>query len=191
MSRIIAGDAGSIRLASAPAGTRPTTDRVKESVFAMLESQDAISGSDVLDLFAGTLALGLEALSRGAKSLVGVEKYRPALEVCLKNASSVGTALNSAGRQPPIEIKLTDCRSFLAATTKEFDLIFMDPPYNLGAADVEQLIRLAAKVLRIDGLLVVEQAGEVESLKLPEGIEQLERRDYGDTAVFFFRAIAP
>ena len=96
MSRIISGLAGSIRLASAPAGTRPTSDRVKESVFASLEAVGAIENADVLDLFAGTGALGLEALSRGAKSLVAIESARAALNVCLKNSANVGTALSAA-----------------------------------------------------------------------------------------------
>ncbi len=74
MSRIIAGRVGSLRLGTAANVTRPTSDRVKESLFSSLESLDVLSGARVLDLFAGTAALGLEAISRGAASLVAVEK---------------------------------------------------------------------------------------------------------------------
>ena len=187
MSRIIAGDAGSIRLASAPNGTRPTSDRVKESVFGALVAGSALVDADVLDLFAGTGALGLEALSRGAKSLVGIEKNRTALNVCLRNAAAVGSALNSAGRRPAMEFKVMDSFAYLAGTSKEFDLIFADPPYELKSAEVERLVSLAAKILRPGGLVVIEQSAKVSSLEYPENLELQARKAYGDTAVFFFR----
>lgn len=190
MSRIISGLAGSIRLATAATGTRPTSDRVKESVFGTLEALDAIGDAEVLDLFAGTLALGLEALSRGAAGLVGIDKNRSALEVCLRNASAVGTALNAAGRRPPMEIKLSDSFSYLKSTPKRFDLIFADPPYNLAFDQVESLLELCADVLNPDGVLVLEQSGKVKELNVPEKLELEKRREYGDTAVFFFRANA-
>lgn len=190
MSRIISGLAGSIRLAGAANGTRPTSDRVKESVFGALEALDAIEDARVLDLFAGTLALGLEALSRGAGGLVGVEKNRNALEVCLRNASAVGTALSAGGRKPPMEIKLVDSFSYLKSTEKKFDLIFADPPYNLALDQVELLLELSSKVLNPGGVMVLEQSGAVQSLSAPEKLELQKRREYGDTAVFFFRANA-
>jgi 16S rRNA (guanine966-N2)-methyltransferase len=99
-----------------------------------LEAAGAIENADVLDLFAGTGALGLEALSRGAKSLVAIESARAALNVCLKNSASVGTALSAAGVRPPMEIKLSDAVAYLASTIKEFDLVFADPPYDLDVA---------------------------------------------------------
>ena len=191
MSRIIAGDAGSIRLAAAPNGTRPTSDRVKESLFASLESLDAIADRSVLDLFAGTGALGLEALSRGASSLVGIEKNRLALQAALKSAAAVGTALNAAGRRPPIEFKLVDSFSYLAGTDQEFDLIFADPPYALEGVEVERLLSLAAKVTKPEGVIVIEQSGKVRALETPDNLTQLSRRDYGDTSVFVFKATAP
>ena len=190
MSRIISGLAGSIRLATAATGTRPTSDRVKESVFGTLEALDAIKDAEVLDLFAGTLALGLEALSRGAAGLVGIEKHRSALEVCLRNASAVGTALSAAGSRPPMEIKLTDSFSYLKSTPKKFDLIFADPPYNFALDQVALLLELCADVLNLDGVLVLEQSGKVKGLEAPETLELDKRREYGDTAVFFFRANA-
>ena len=190
MSRIIAGDAGSIRLAAAPDGPRPTSDRVKESVFGSLESASAFADADVLDLFAGTAALGLEALSRGARSLVGVEKNRAALQVCLKNDAAAGSAFNSVGRRPPIEFKLSDVFGYLAGTDKEFDLIFADPPYQLGRPEVERLLALVAKILRPGGIVVLEQSGKATELVIPEGLELDARREYGDTAVFLFRSTA-
>ena len=188
MSRIISGLAGSIRLASAPAGTRPTSDRVKESVFASLEAVGAIENADVLDLFAGTGALGLEALSRGAKSLVAVESARAALNVCLKNSASVGTALSAAGAQPPMEIKLSDAVAYLASTIKEFDLVFADPPYDLDVAG--KLLERVGAVLRPNGLFVLELSSKTENPALVEGIELSSEKAYGDTKVLIFRLTA-
>jgi 16S rRNA (guanine966-N2)-methyltransferase len=190
VSRIIAGDAGSIRLAGAPSGTRPTSDRVKESLFGSLEAMDCLDGSAVLDLFCGTAALGLEALSRGAGSLVGVEKHRPALQVALKNAAAVGTALSAAGRRPPMEFKLADSFGYLAGTEKEFDLILADPPYSLETSEVERLVGLAAKIIRPQGVIAIEQSSKVGAIEAPEGLELVARRDYGDTCVFVFIASA-
>lgn len=190
MSRIIGGVAGSIRLAGAAPGTRPTSDRVKESVFGALEAADQISGARVLDLYAGTLALGLEALSRGASDLVAIEKHRPALQVCLENAAKVGSALNAAGRRPPMEIKLTDAMSYLAGTEKQFDLVFADPPYDLELNQVTRLLSLIGHVISDDAVVVLEQAGSVTEIELPNSLEFLSRRDYGDTSVWMFRASA-
>lgn len=185
MSRIISGLAGSIRLASAPSGTRPTSDRVKESLFASLESKGDIEGSDVLDLFAGTGALGLEALSRGAKSLVSIEAKRPALDVCLKNASSVATALSAAGVRPPMEIKLTDALGYLATTMKEFDLVFADPPYDLDAS--QQILELVEKILKPQGVFAFELSGKANNPEPLGNLELESDKTYGDTKVLIFR----
>lgn len=186
MSRIIAGTAGSLRLAGAAKGTRPTTDRVKESVFAVLETLDAINDSRVLDLYAGTMALGLEAVSRGARSLVGVEKNRSAHSICLKNAQTVRKALQAAGRDAAIEVKLLDAIGYLKKTDAEFDLIFADPPYEVATSEVETLIRLATGAISRTGVLVVEQSAAVKDLEIHAPLELYQRREYGDTAVFFF-----
>ena len=184
MSRIISGLAGSIRLSPAPSGTRPTSDRVKESLFASLETKDAIDSTDVLDLFAGSGALGLEALSRGARSLTAVEAARPALNVCLKNAASVGSALSAAGVRPPMEIKLSDAIAYLAGTTKEFDLVFADPPYDKDLST--KLLSLVEPVLRPKGRFVLELSSKSDSPQ-PEGTLELEsEKTYGDTKVLVF-----
>ena len=188
MSRIISGLAGSIRLVAAPTGTRPTSDRVKESVFASLEATGAIENAEVLDLFAGTGALGLEALSRGAKSLVAIESARAALNVCLKNSASVGTALSAAGARPPMEIKLSDAVSYLASTIKEFDLVFADPPYDLDVAG--KLLERVGAILRPNGLFVLELSSKAENPAPVQGVELSSERVYGDTKVLIFRQTA-
>ena len=122
--------------------------------------------------------------------MVGVEKNRPALQVALKNAAAVGTALSAASRRPPMEFKLTDSFGYLAGTDKEFDLIIADPPYNLETSEVERLVGLAAKVIRPEGVIAIEQSSKVDALDAPDTLELVARRDYGDTSVFVFRAIA-
>ena len=188
MSRIIRGLAGSIRLASAPAGTRPTSDRVKESLFGSLEAAAAIENADVLDLFAGTGALSLEALSRGAKSLVAIESARAALNVCLKNSASVGAALSAAGARPPMEIKLSDAVAYLSSTIKEFDLVFADPPYDLDVAG--KLLERVVAVLRPNGLFVLELSSKVDTPAPVEGLELSSEKSYGDTKVLIFKQTA-
>ena len=96
MTRIIAGSAGGTRLDVPGQGTRPTSDRVRESLFGALESMDAIDDARVLDLYAGSGALGLEALSRGARSAVLVERGRPAAAVIRRNVSAVRKALETS-----------------------------------------------------------------------------------------------
>ena len=189
MSRIIAGLAGSIRLAPAASGTRPSSDRLKESLFSQLENLGAVEDARVLDLFAGSGALGLEAISRGAASLTGVEKNRPALEVCLRNAASVGSALNTAGKRPPIEFKLGDAFSYAGSTTKEFDLVLLDPPYDLDVEKVESLLKLLIGILSEEGLIALEQSAKVQ-IATPDGLELVSNKNYGDSAIWLFRGNA-
>ena len=186
MSRIISGLAGSIRLAPAPAGTRPTSDRVKESVFASLEAAGALENADVLDLFAGTGALGLEALSRGAKSLVAIESARAALNVCLKNSAKVGRALSAAGARPPMEIMLSDAVSYLSSTNKEFDLVFADPPYDTG--NLARVLRGIEGVVRPEGILVLEVSGRQHCMPDSGKLSLQGQRGFGSTIICFYLA---
>ena len=94
MTRIIAGQAGSIRLDTPGAITRPTSDRVREAIFSALESRLSLTGTTVLDLYAGSGALGLEALSRGAQTLIASERDRTAFAVLRANTTTVAAALD-------------------------------------------------------------------------------------------------
>ena len=125
MSRIIAGDAGSIRLKPAAASTRPTSDRVKESLFGQLENLGQLDGASVLDLFAGTGALGLEALSRGANHAVLVERDRKAHEISLENSKSVISAIQKSRSDASVENKKADAEKFLKTNKQSFDLVFL------------------------------------------------------------------
>jgi 16S rRNA (guanine966-N2)-methyltransferase len=154
VTRIIAGAARGLRLDVPDSGTRPTSDRVRESLFGALESADALAGARVLDLYAGSGALGLEALSRGAASLDLVERSRPAAAIIRRNVSTVTKTLGDGGAR----VHESPVRAFLQRTSGTYDLVFTDPPYDLeDAAMTADLVALAPR-LSDDGLVVIERA---------------------------------
>jgi 16S rRNA (guanine966-N2)-methyltransferase len=178
--RVIAGSAGGIRLAVPKRGVRPTMDRVKAAIFSSLG--DAMVGARVLDLFAGSGALGIEALSRGASSVVFVEGERQSAEIIESNLAK--TKLKGRVRQQ-------DVFDFLrhASGAEMFDVIFADPPYEktqAGERFTEKLLANEAlsQLLDPDGIFVLEkQPAEV----LPE-IKMwrlLRKKKYGATEVLF------
>ena len=114
-------------------GTRPTTDRVRESLFNVLASRIDFAGASVLDLYAGSGALGLEALSRGAASAVFVESDHRAAAVIDQNIASLGVS-GATVRRGPVAAVLA------AARHRPVDLVFADPPYDVGAAEVAQML---------------------------------------------------
>jgi 16S rRNA (guanine966-N2)-methyltransferase len=195
--RVIAGRLGGRRL-RAPAGrvTRPTSDRVKEAVFAML---DDVAGLRVLDLFAGSGALGIEALSRGAGAAVFVERDAGAVKVLDANLAALGIA----GAQA--EVRCADALAALrgAASRQEtYDLVFIDPPYGRArpapsASDLPSAERwgteLSARLpaLLSPGARVVVESDRRAPLELPQsgaGELALERdRRYGDTSITIHR----
>ena len=189
MSRIIAGRVGSLRLGTAANVTRPTADRVKESLFSSLESLDVLSGARVLDLFAGTAALGLEAISRGAASLVAVEKSKAAALVCKKNIELVQNALAKQQVQAKAQLITKDAEIFLKTNNSEFDLVLIDPPYEMTNQKLTEVSQLLARSLAKDALVVVERSSRHE---MPElfGLELQSQKSYGDTSVYFFRVSA-
>lgn len=183
MSRIIAGAAAGRPLTSVPGtGTRPTTDRTKEALFSWLEARDWLDGTAVLDLYAGSGALGLEALSRGARSATLVERDRRALEVCRRNAESVNRALGRRAAKAvgqPVE-------RFLAGGV-EADLILADPPYPLGGPELDGVLAQAAAALTPGGLIVLERSARSAPPARPAGLEEVEVRTYGETALYFWQ----
>jgi 16S rRNA (guanine966-N2)-methyltransferase len=172
--RVVAGEARGRRLV-APAGrdTRPTTDRVRESVFNALESIGAVAGASVLDLFAGSGALGIEALSRGAARCTFVEHDREALATVRANLDATGLA----GRAEVVSGDAHRALSSFAAAGRRFDLALLDPPY----ATADWLRLLGALPAH---LAVVESDREVP---LPEGWVVVRSRRYGGTVVIFAR----
>lgn len=179
--RIITGTAKGFRL-KAPRGldVRPTGDRVKESVFNIIAGY--IAEAEVLDLFAGTGNLGLEALSRGAKTAVFVDSASTSLSVLKENA--LHTCL--AERAEYIKgdaVKIID-RLFNAG--RNFDLIFCDPPYNKGFVTAI-LGKLEEKlILKPGGILIVEHSKHEAHQALIHSIRVMRREEYGETVVTFF-----
>jgi 16S rRNA (guanine966-N2)-methyltransferase len=184
MTRIIAGFAGSLTLAVPRSGTRPTSDRVREAIFSALEAKDAIHGARVLDLYAGSGALGLEAASRGARSVTLVEKSFGATALCRKNAEAV---LRAAPRRDELEIRVTGqpVQAFLSGSAARFDLVFLDPPYNLGEVELGNNLSALAPVLAEDAVVVVERDVRSPEPAWGTALQPTRRKDYGDTAVWY------
>ncbi len=183
MTRIISGTAGGRRLQTpAGAGTRPTSDRVREALFSRLEHLDVLQGSRVLDLYAGSGALGLEAASRGAATVVLVEANRTAAALARANAALVGAA-EVAVRTSVVE------RALLAGPGAggEIDLAFLDPPYDLdedALADVLTLL-VTHRWLAPDALVVVERSARSPEPRWPAGLDAAGERRYGETKMWF------
>ena len=188
MTRIIAGAAGGRRLAVPPAGTRPTSDRVREALFSALDSEWRARGTawpavGVLDLYAGSGALGLEALSRGAAQAVLVERSRSAARVLQANVATVDC---------PGAVVLVRDVGQLASTPPPggpAELVLADPPYDVPAAEVARLLAglLDAGWIAADAVVVVERPTRDAASPLPDGWEQTRRRSYGDTVLWYGR----
>ncbi|MGE3800963.1 MAG: 16S rRNA (guanine(966)-N(2))-methyltransferase RsmD [Candidatus Kapaibacterium sp.] len=179
--RIIGGDLRGRRM-SVPdlPGLRPTTDRVRESVFNILATRIDFEDCSVLDLFAGSGALGIEALSRGAKNVLFVEKNRRAL-------SAIGENLKEFGVAERGELLSLDAMRFLEMNRKEekFDLIFADPPY--AAPFFNNLLRTISPLLAEDGLLLLERSREIRIVDPPK-LDLLLERTIGRTVIGLYRA---
>jgi 16S rRNA (guanine966-N2)-methyltransferase len=185
VTRIIAGAAGSLPLDVPPAGTRPTSDRVRESMFAALEAADALEGARVLDLFAGSGALGLEALSRGAASADLVEKAPRAARVAERNAQRIARATGS-----PARVHTQAADAFLRGrgeASVAFDLVFLDPPYEVSDDALLVTLGLLVAHLDADALVVIERAARSGAPTLPAGLEATRDKKYGDTHVWWAR----
>jgi 16S rRNA (guanine966-N2)-methyltransferase len=191
--RIISGKARGRKLAT-PSGKsreiRPTTDRAREALFSIIGSR--VVGSRVLDLFAGTGALGLEAWSRGAEKVLLVDFHQSALNLIKKNVSLV-----TSGNEPDqISIIRSDLRKgfpsplLISKNTNPFNLIFLDPPYSKGLT-VNVLEWLAYdKTLLSDDVLVIAEDRSSENLPEQFGILKLsDQRNYGDTGFWLYEAV--
>lgn len=174
--RIIAGAAKGRRLAG-PKGAeiRPTADRVKEALFASL--QPIVPGTSVLDLFAGTGALGLEALSRGAAHVTFVERARPALAVLRRNVDTVGLA----GTELVTSDVMTALRGALPGSP--FDLVLADPPYHHPNAEVAALLEAVVDHLAPGAVVVVERTSRDGAPPWPSALLAGTPRRYGDTTL--------
>ncbi|HYI51030.1 MAG TPA: 16S rRNA (guanine(966)-N(2))-methyltransferase RsmD [Microbacterium sp.] len=184
MTRIIAGRAGSITLEVPDAGTRPTSDRVRESLFGALESAESLRGATVLDLYAGSGALGLEAVSRGAASLDLVEKSPRAAAIVERNAAKVA---KSVGRDAAIRVHRSAVSAFLGGPRGPYDLVFLDPPYDLPEGELTHALALLTSSLGTDATVVIERAGRSPMPTLPAGLAHERHKKYGDTVLWWAR----
>jgi len=171
--RVIAGEAGGRRL-SAPAGRRlrPTSERVREAVFASLSSQGTVEGASFLDLFAGTGAMGIEALSRGAASATFVDDDPVALATIRANLEATGLAGAAT-------VVRSDAVRFLDGGGATFDVAVADPPYAFSGWDA-----VLAGLRPRTGLAVLEAGAEID---LGLGWEAVRARRYGGTVVILAR----
>jgi len=188
VTRIIAGRAGSLTLEVPDAGTRPTSDRVRESLFGALESADAIRGAAVLDLYAGSGALGLESLSRGAASVDLVEKSPRAATLVQRNASKVA---RSIGPGAVSRVHRSAVLAFLRVPRGPFDLVFADPPYDLTDAELTEALALLVPSLSPQATVIVERASRSGAPALPGGLEHVRDKKYGDTTLSWIRPAPP
>jgi 16S rRNA (guanine966-N2)-methyltransferase len=178
--RIIAGEFKGRRLAAVKGRIRPTSDRVREAIFSVLGA--AVAEARVLDLFAGTGALSLEALSRGAKHAVLVEDHPTALNILRQNIQTLGLE----SRTRVLSIPVFGAVKKLAAQGEQFSLVFLDPPYERGLA-LKTLVALQDADLLLSAARIVAEHSQRETLPELVGRLQLSQsRRYGDTQVTFY-----
>lgn len=178
MLRIIAGTYAQKRLELPPASmTRPVSEKARGAIFNMLG--DIIAGAKVLDVYAGSGALGLEALSRGAESVDFVEKHSRVAGVLQNNVAELG-----AGEHVQVFVRTVD--QFLRHIKAEYDLILMDPPYaDFSVAIVEQV----GNLLQYGGTMVVSTSSKAE-LTAPKGLEIVRQKVYGDSMITILKKLA-
>lgn len=186
MTRIIAGFAGSRELKVPAAGTRPTSDRVREAVFGALEARDAIAGMRVLDLYAGSGALALEALSRGAANATMVEKHPKAAAIASSNAELVRKAGNLDASTT--RVVTASVASFLTTTVGEYDLVFIDPPYDVDNTEVEHVLEALVSMLAEYGEIVLERSTRTPAPVIPFGLTLEKAKTYGETTIYWISA---
>jgi 16S rRNA (guanine966-N2)-methyltransferase len=188
--RIVAGSARGRRLAVPPGtGTRPTSDRTREAVFSRLDAWDAVRDARVLDLYCGSGALALEALSRGAASAVGVEADRAAARVAADNARTLDLDLHvvhdRVERWLGVGATARGTSRSGSHEPDQVDLVLLDPPYDLAEDALGRVLAAVADRCAPDAVVVVERARRSPEPAWPEGLHPLEPRRYGETTVWF------
>jgi 16S rRNA (guanine966-N2)-methyltransferase len=185
VTRIVAGVAKGRRIAVTPGqATRPTSDRAREALFSALESirGGALEGARVLDLYAGSGAVGLEALSRGAAEVTLVESSPAAARICRENVRSLGLDGARVVRER-VE------RFVNAPATRAYDVVFLDPPYAVASDEVMAVLgRLRDGWLPNGGVIVVERASRDKEWKWPDGYVADRCRRYGEATLWYGRA---
>jgi 16S rRNA (guanine966-N2)-methyltransferase len=187
MTRVIAGKAGGRRLAVPPGnGTRPTSDRAREGLFSTWQSLlgGPLQGERVLDLYAGSGAVGLEALSRGAGHTLLVEADARAARVIRENVRNLGL--------PGAEVRAGKAEQIIRtpAPTDPYDIVFLDPPYAVSDVDLREIL-LTLRTggwLATEVLVTVERSTRGGEFQWPDGFEPLRARRYGEGTFWYGRA---
>jgi 16S rRNA (guanine966-N2)-methyltransferase len=182
MTRIVAGSAGGRRLAvPAGDGTRPTSDRAREALFATLSGLVDLDGARVLDLYAGSGAVGLEAVSRGAVHALLVDADTRAAAVARDNAAALGLADRVTVRRDRVE-------RVLAGEPEPYQLVFADPPYALADEQLAGVLRrLTEGWLAPRAVVAVERSSRGAGPSWPDRVEGLKQRRYGEGTLWYGR----
>jgi len=210
VTRIIGGTAGGRRIGTPPgAGTRPTSDRVREGLYSRLEHLEVVTGARVLDLYAGSGALGLEAASRGAAHVLLVESERSVARLARDNAAAVGLADRVLVRAEPVERVLLggpagptgvadaggagEPGDAAGASGTAYGLVLLDPPYDLGEGRLGDVLALLDTHgwLAADALVVVERSARSPEPAWPAGLRLEGERRYGETKLWFATVPSP
>ncbi len=183
--RIIAGSGKGRKLFSPPSITRPTSDRAREGLFSSLISTfGTLDGLHFLDLFAGSGAVGVEALSRGAGLVESVESNSESAQVCEKN---FGLLLNqpNLGKFKVHETSTFEYINHLA--NKQFEIIFLDPPYEVANIEIEKILRkiLSGNLLGKFGVIAIERDAKAAAFTWPDGLQEVKVRSYGQGAIHY------
>lgn len=184
MTRIIAGMFRGRRIHT-PTGptTRPTSDRIREALFSALAARGVLDGARVLDLYAGSGALGIEAVSRGASAATLVDRDRGAVAAMRRSVADL--------RLTQVRIQARDVLAYLSGGPSEHDLAFLDPPYDFGDDILAAVLEsLAGGWLAEDALVVVERSARSPEPSWPDGLAPEWDRTYGDTAIRVARRVS-
>lgn len=185
MTRIVAGALGGRRLVvPGGRGTRPTSDRVREALFGSLDALLELDGARVADLYAGSGAIGLEAVSRGAAHALLVESDARAVTVLRRNVADLGVAA-------AVRVAAAPVRRVLAEPPGEpYDLVFADPPYDLPDGELAELLAalVAGGWLAEDAVLVLERSSRSAAPTWVPGTTEVRSRRYGETTLWYGRA---
>ncbi|RKS80592.1 16S rRNA (guanine966-N2)-methyltransferase [Motilibacter peucedani] len=183
MTRIVAGVAGGRRLVVPDGPTRPTSDRAREGLFSTVTSLwGPLDGARVLDLYAGSGAVGLEAASRGAERVLLVESSPSAVRAIRDNIAALGL--------PGTQVLATTVEKAVAGEPPDaFDVVFLDPPYALAGGAVVAVLEalLAGGWLGRDALVAVERSTRGGGFEWPEGLAPLRERRYGEGTIWYAR----
>ena len=186
--RIIAGVAKGRTLSTVSGATRPTSDRAREGLFSSLTSEFGdFLGLHVLDLFAGSGAVGFEALSRGATLVHGVEKESDAIKTITTNSELVA----KAGPTGKFHLYAMSVQRFVSDPAHDqYHLVYIDPPYDFPSSELEEILRLLAQgnFLKSDAFIAVERRAKGGKFTWPQSYEPVRERNYGQATIYYANA---